>query len=339
MTTCDASATPATGVVSRRDFFTGAGATAGTLAALGAIGGLSYTPLAQAALIRDRSYFSQFVALELDGVYAGNLLSAEGGEPVIVPAGQPIDSGTADRLQRIATTNTIRYEPLRLRLGDMSAAVFKWVGQASQNQITGRQAAVITYDIDGREVYRLAMQGARPVAIATDALDAAAREPLRFELTLAPGQSAHVLASKNANLAVKTGLRSKGILRSNFRLYVQGYESTTMQVRNIAPVGLKARPDGLLAPAPLKFAMLFRDAGPMFAWMNETLAGKSAARQAELQLLTADLTKVAASIALEQLAILRMSCPAQSAGSENLQLVEVECLPAALRFNMGDLLV
>jgi len=34
-----------------------------------------------------------------------------------------------------------------------------------------------------------------------------------------------------------------------------------------------------------------------------------------------------------------MSCPAQSAGSENLQLVEVECLPAALRFNMGDLLV
>jgi hypothetical protein len=112
-----------------------------------------------------------------------------------------------------------------------------------------------------------------------------------------------------------------------------------MKVRNIAPVGLKARPDGLLAPVPLKFAMLFRDAGPMFTWMNETLAGKAGARQAELQILTADLTKVAASIAFEQLAILRMSCPAQSAGSESLQLVEVECLPAALRFNMGALLV
>ncbi|MEX2148654.1 MAG: hypothetical protein WD793_00425 [Steroidobacteraceae bacterium] len=317
-------------MTTRRDFFTGAGATAGTLAALG---GLSYTPLARAAALKDRQYFSHFVALELDGAYAGNLLSAEGGEPVIVPAGQPIDE------RRIATTNTIRYEPLRLRLGDMSAALFKWVGEASQNQITGRQAAVVTYDIDGREVYRLAMHGARPVAIATDTFDGGAREPLRFELTLAPGQSAHVLAGKYANLAVKTGLKFKGILRSNFRLYVQGYESTTMKVRNIERVGLKARPDGLLAPAPLKFAMLFRDAGPMFGWMNETLAGKSAARQAELQLLTADRTKVAASIALDQLAILRISCPAQSLGIESLQLVEVECLPAALRFNMGELLV
>jgi hypothetical protein len=332
MTTRDESATPAAGAVSRRDFFTGAGAAAGTFAALGSVGGLSYTPLAQAATIKDRRYFSQFVALELDGVYAGNLLSAEGGEPVIVPAGQAIDE------RRIATTTTIRYEPLRLRLGDMSAGVFKWIGEASQNQITGRQAAVITYDLDGREIYRLAMHGARPIAVTTDAFDAV-REPLRFELTLAPGQSAHVLAGKSANVAVKTGLKSKGILRSNFRLYVQGYEPTTMKVRNIAPVGLKARPDGLLAPVPLKFAMLFRDAGPMFTWMNETLAGKAGARQAELQILTADLTKVAASIAFEQLAILRMSCPAQSAGSESLQLVEVECLPAALRFNMGALLV
>lgn len=332
MTTRDASATLAPGAVSRRDFFTGAGAAAGALAALGSVGGLSHASLAQAAAIRDRSYFSQFVAFELDGVYAGNLLSAEGGEPVIVPAGQPIDES------RIATTATIRYEPLRLHLGDMSAGVFKWVGEASQNQITGRQAAVITYDLDGREIYRLAMQAARPIAVTTDAFDSV-REPLRFELTLAPGQSAHVPAGKSANVAVKTGLRGKGILRSNFRLYVQGYESTTIKVRNVYPVGLKARPDGLLAPLPLKFAMLFRDAGPMFAWMNETLAGKAGARQAELQILTADLTKVAASIAFEQLAILRMSCPAQSAGSDSLQLVEIECLPAALRFNMGALLV
>lgn len=324
MSTREDTTIPATGAVSRRDFFTGAGAAAGTLAALGSVGGLSFTPTAQAAALKDRRYFSQFVAFELDGAYAGNLLSAEGGEPVIVPSGP--------------TMTSLRYEPLRLRLGDMSAAVFKWVGEASQNKAIGRQAAVISYDLEGREVYRLSMQGARPIAITADGFDAAAREPLRFDLTLAPGQSAHVLSSKGTNAVVKTGLKSKGILRSNFKLYVQGYESTTMQVRSTDSIGLKARPDGLLAPMPLKFAMRFQDAGSMFTWMNDTLAGKSGPRQAELQILSADLAKVAASIVFDQLAILRISCPAQPAGGDAIQLVEVECQPAALRFNMGELL-
>jgi len=319
-------------MTTRREFFTGAGTAAGTLAALGAVGGLSYTSVARAAALKDRQYFSHFVALELDGAYAGNLHSAEGGEPVIVPAGQPISD------TKTATTATLRYEPLRLRLGDMSAAVFKWVGEASQNQLTGRQAAVISYDLEGREIYRLAMQGARPIAIATDAFDGASQEPLRFNLTLAPGQSAHTLSSKGTNSTVKTGLKTKAILRSNFRLYVQGYESATLLVRSTDPVGLKARPDGLLAPVPLKFAMRFQDAGPMYAWMNDTLTGKAGPRQAELQILTADLAKVAASITFDQLAILRMSCPARPASIEGVQLVEVECLPTMLRFNMGELL-
>lgn len=329
MTMRDQSDTPGTGAVSRREFFTAAGATAGALAALGSIGGLVHAPAAQAAL-KNRSFFSNYVALELDGAYAGNLLSAEGGEPVIVPAQLIGDA--------MATTTTLRYEPLRLRLGDMSGAVFKWVSDASQKLVTGRKAAVITYDLEGRELYRLTMQGAKPIAITTDGFDAGSKDILRFEVTVMPGQSAHLLTGKTINTAVKTGLRAKAIHRGNFRLYVQGYESATLLVRSVDPVGLRARPDGLLTPVPLKFSMSFSDAGPMFAWMNDTLAGKVGPRQAELQMLSADLTKVAASIGFEQLAILRMSCPAQANINDGRQYVEVECLPATLKFNMGEFL-
>lgn len=332
MPTRDESDIPVSGTVSRREFFAGAGMAAGAIAALGSAGGLTYAPAAQAAGLRDRKYFSSYVALELDGSYAGNLASAEGGEPVIVPP-EPIQQLGADKLATTATT--LRYETMRLRLGDMSAAVFKWLGDSSRTGPVSKNAAVITYDLDGREIYRLDARGVRPTAIMTDGLDSASKEVLRFNLTLVPTSSSHVLMSKT-NTAVKTGLKSKALLRSNFKLYIQGLESTTLKARVVDPFGLQARADGVLVPTPLRFTLNFRDAAAMFTWMNDTLAGKAGARDAELQFLSADLSKVAASAVFSQLTILRVSCPAQA--NDMIQSVDVECAPAKLTFNMGDLL-
>lgn len=318
--------------MTRRELFAGAGMTAGALTALGSAGGLAYTPAAQAAALRDRKYFASYVALELDGGYAGNLVSAEGGEPVLVPPDPIQQVGEA---KFAGTATTLRYEPMRLRLGDMSAAVFKWIGDTSRTGPVSKNAAVITYDLEGRELYRLDGRGVRPTAITTDSLDPTSKDLLRFDLTLVPTSSSHVLTSKT-NAAVKAGLRSKALFRSNFRLYIQGLESTTLKVRGVESFGLKARADGVLVPTPLKFMLNFKDAAAMFTWMNDTLAGKAGARDAELQFLSADLSRVAASAVFSQLTILRVSCPAQA--SDSIQSVDVECAPASLTFNMGDLL-
>lgn len=325
MTTRDDSApAPTAGTLTRRDLFVGAGMTAGAVAALGGIAGTAFAPAAQAAVLKDRKYFSTYVAFELDGAYAGNLASAEGGEPVIVP-GQP----------GAATGATLRYEPIRLRLGDMSGAIFKWMGETSRGQPTSRNVSVISYDLEGRELYRLAAENVRPTSIMTDSFDAAAKDLFRFELMLQPGSSSHVLGSKT-NTAVKTGLKSKALFRSNFRLYIQGFEAMAQQVRSIEPFGLKARPDGVLVPTPLRFTLLFKDAAPLFAWMQNTLEGKDGGRPAQLQMLSTDLTKALATADFTGLMILRISCPAQS-GSDSFQHVEVECQPSALAFNMGEL--
>lgn len=340
MTTRDNSNSPVAGAVSRRDFFTGAGMTAGALATIGTIGGLSYAPAAQSAVLRDRKFYSTYVALELDGKYAGNLVSAEGGEPVIVPA-KPATSTT------VATQATLRYEPLRLRLGDMSGPVFKWMEDASKGLATNRQVSVITYNFDGKETYRLAAQDVRPASIMTNGFDATSKEePLRFDVELTPTASAHVFGG-TSNPVVKSGLKARTILRSNFRLYVHGYESTTLQVRTVESFGLKAGPDAftrldgikssVLVPTPLKFTMPFAQATPMFDWMRKTLDGTDGPRQAELQILSADLTKAVATVGFANLAILRVSAPAQ-AGSDVQPHVEVECQPGSVAFNMGELL-
>lgn len=331
MTTRDESDTPVTGGVSRRDFFAGAGMAAGAVAALGSAAGLTYAPPAQAAL-KDRRYYSNYVALELDGAYAGNLASAEGGEPVLVPP-DPIQQVGDSKVA--ATATTLRYEPLRLRLGDMSAAVFKWIGDTSRTGPVSKNAAVITYDMEGRELYRLDARGVRPVSITADGCDGTSKEILRFGLNLIPTSSSHVLSVKS-NTAVTTGLKSKAIMRSNFRLYIKGLETATLKTRSIEPFGLQARADGVLVPTLLKFTLSFTYAAAMFTWMNDTLAGKISARDAELQLLSPDFSKVIASASFSQLKILRVSCPAQA--NDSIQSVDVECAPAALTFNMGELL-
>lgn len=218
----------------------------------------------------------------------------------------------------------------------MSAAVFDWVGKGSINAAAGRNAAVVTFDSLGKELYRLTMQNARLIEIMFDSFDGSA-EAARVSARIAPGLSSHDLSAK----AIYKGetFKPTSLLRSSFRLYIQGIDAGPLKVRTIDPIGLQARADGLLVPTPLRFTVPLLFAGPLFGWMNDTLAGAAKAPPGELQLLNRDATKVAASITFEQLSILRMSCPVDATGTKSAQDVEVECQPMFTKFNMGELLV
>lgn len=219
----------------------------------------------------------------------------------------------------------------------MSAAVFEWVGKGSINAATSRSAAVVAYDLAGKEVYRLAMLNARLIEIMFDGLDLASREALRVSAKIQPGQSSHDLSAKTSYKGEV--FKPTPLLGSNFRLYIQGIDTAEIKTRSIDPIGLQARPDGMLVPTPLRFTVPLTFATSLFTWMNDTLAGKTGPRSGELQLMSRDFTKVAASISFEQLSILRISCPIDATGDKSLQQVEVECLPTVTKFNMGDLLV
>lgn len=278
--------------------------------------------------MKSRHYFSNFVNFEIDGAFAGRLLAATGGEPFIALGSY--NSGTR-------TWNSMpQYVPLSLNFGDMAAAVFDWVGKASANLAGGRDAAVVTSDATGRELYRLAMQGARLTQVAFDALDANRGESLRVSATIQPTKSRHELSAKTVYKGET--FKPSPLLRSNFRLLIQGLETATTRARTVDPIGLQAGSDGVLAPMPLRFTLALPFAAPLFGWMNDTLVGRAGPRPGELQFLSRDLNKVAASVAFENLQILRISCPVDARGEQTVQEAEVECLPAATRFNMGELL-
>ncbi len=335
MASHDQTDTQAVAPLSRRDLFIGAGATAGALAALAAVGGVAYAPAAQAALSKTKKYFANNVFLELDGASAGRLITAEGGEPVLVPA------GTAIGAEKFSTQTTLRYEPLSLVLGDMSPAMYDWIGKSTIGSAIPHQVQVITTGADNKEVYRMVMQNVRLTEIRLDEFNAAlnisdAQQPVRFNVKMAPGLSAHQFGGKaivNTPIVQKVKL----LQRSNYRFYIQGLETATARTSSVDSIGLLARADGTLAPTPIKFAIPFSDAGPLFAWMQDTLAGKGGLRQAELQMLTPDFKNVAASVAFRDLMIVRISSPAE-ASNGGFQHAEIECLPAGVTFNMGELL-
>lgn len=324
MTKHDAPDSPAAAALSRRDFFAGAGMTAGALAALGGVAGSAWAPASQAAAA-NRRFFSTYVGMELDGVYAGNVLTAEGGEPVIVP-GSPAQG----------IPNSLRIEPLTIRVGDMSSAVFDWIGKTSKGINNAKLLAIVAYDQQLKEIYRLTMQEVVLTGIATESFDAAIQEVLRFTIKATGTGSSHQLAGKTT-MAATPKSKANQLRRANFRLYIQGLGADALRVRAIEPVGLALRQDGTLGPMPLKFSMAFVDAAPLVQWMQDTLGGKSGTRSGELQMLSPSLTTVAASISFDQLMITRVGCPFDS-GADKIQLVEVECMPAGVKFNMGELL-
>jgi hypothetical protein len=313
--------------LSRRDLFLGAGMTAGAVAAIGAVGGIAYAPATLAALSKSRSYYANHVALELDGISAGRLLSAVGGEPALT-----FSSGAAGTER----SGSLRFEPLTVRMGDMSAALYDWIGKATTGVATPRAVNVITANLDGKEIYRLAMQNVRLTEVQLDSLDASQTDAARFTVKMLGAQTAHQFGGKGTAISIATQKVSP-ILQANFRLYIQGIDPAPIRARSVDPVGLQIGPTGVIVPWALRFSVPFADAGPLFSWMQETLAGKSAPRQGELQLLTRDLSRVAVSVGFKELMIARISCPTE-AQTGGLQHAEVECVPTAVSFNMGELL-
>lgn len=312
------------GGVSRREFFVGAGATAGALAAIGSVAGLTHSTAAEAALAR--KYYSYSVALELDGNYAGQVMAAEGGEPVLTPrsrlTGQPA---------------TVRYEPLSMRLADMSKAMYDWIAGSANGSGIARTVSVIAANQDLSVSYRLDLQNARLTEILLDSLDASSLEPVRFNVKVAPASSTHQFGGGGKTSVKPLSVKATPLLRMNYLLYIQGLDAMAARVRSVETVGFRMGENGVLVPQPLKFEIALRDAAPLYQWMNDTIAGKGSTPPGELQLLTKDRTKVASSVSFEQLTVTRVGYPTQSTG-DSIQTVEVECTPAAARFNLGELL-
>jgi hypothetical protein len=312
------------GGFSRRDLVRAIGISAGGIAVgLSSFGGRSTAFAAIGA--NYGAVVSQ--ALEVDGV-ATPVYSAEGGNAVaeIVP-----DPPTGELFQR-KHTGGVRYEDLvlRFRIGSMKALA-DWIGSSlGKGLIPKNGALVATGGTAGAEVRRLEFFNAVIVEVSLGPVDYDPANQFLLTLRLAP-EMTRLVGPSGAPLPVNT---SKAVLPRAFRFSVQGFEAAThiskvsalTAKRTVTGVG-KERQWSAFDCSPVSITLPETEAGPFFNWFDDAVVkgnGGKSERAGRLDLLTADLKTVIATVDLGNLGVARYAPVPFVTGAESLALVQVD---------------
>jgi hypothetical protein len=333
---------------SRRDIFRTAGlaAAAPLLLALPKFMG-AWSSEAHAAL--KQSYSAGAIALELDGVSAGLLDSAEGGSVFadIVPEGAGPDLILRKR------PGPPRYEDIVLQapMGTLSGPLLAWIKDTLGKGSSAKNGALLYLDMNYHEVKRLEFTGGMLSEIGFSAFEAqAAKQPATVLLRLMP-QSTRFAGGKGSGQKFALSPKSKPVLASNFRFNVQGFENACKRIvkverltakRQVGPPGSgqekfrTQQQSGTLDCLPVSISLPEADAGPFYSWLDDTVVkgmqGKEFA--ALLEWLDPAGTNAQASLQLGGLGIVRYAPEPATSNHEGRGLVRVDMYCETMNLNL-----
>ncbi len=321
----------AAATLARRAFLARAGATTGALVASGVVGAVMAPATALAAVSTEQRYVGTSLEFELDGSRAAIVTAARGGEPFLEPV-------IASAGQVVGTNR--HQEPLRMSVTGITKPLADWITGATTGKASAvaAGAALVARDASRRETYRLWMQNALLTEVMLDGVDATSDEPALFDLLIAPSVSGHQFAGGGA-AAAPISVKQKAVRKGNFAFFIQGLEPATTMVRTIDRFGARRNRDGSWSPTPLKLELPLAHAGPLYAWMDETLrgSGQRSERPGVLQLLDPTLKIVLASLEYQGLVITRIGGPVTGGSQDALQRVSVDLYGRGLTFNLNGL--
>jgi|CXWL01.1.fsa_nt_gi hypothetical protein len=326
---------------SRRDLFRTIGLATGGAMLLGLPkvfgGGIRE---AEAATI-DRGFASGNLSLELDGVAAGPVLTAEGGNAF---ADVILEAVGQDSFQR-KRQGPAQYEDLLLNmpLGGASRPLSDWIIESLGVNPRPRNGAIVYMDFDFNETKRLEFFNAVITEVVIPACDGADKSPSTLTLHITP-QSTRLAGGGGKKLTPAAGLKSKAAFAGNFRFNVQGLEKActrigkveAITITRVLPAGTSsqdARKQPLLgAPGSLTVSNIRifapeADAGPLYGWFDSMVLKGNAGdeRAGVLEWLDPTMKNVTGSAQLNGLGILRYAPEgAKAGGTGKLSLVQVD---------------
>lgn len=340
MNSDDTSSTSHVPQQSRRDLFRTAGLAAGGALLLGVPSILSgWTGTAEAAL-RKGSFGGTNAALELEGQFAGFLAAVEGGNAfadIITEAAGP------DMIQR-KRPGPVRFEDILMdvQIDSVEKLLTNWLTETLTKIGAPRNGAIVHMDLNSNIVRRLDFTGALITEITLPEADAKdGKAPATMTLRLTP-QSTR-LAGGKGKLTAPLGAKTKRILSSNFRFNVQGLEKACARITSVEPIVVKRALGGqqtgqekfrqpsavqTLDCSKVSLTLPEVDAGPFYAWFDETvLRGTAGGERAGLfEWLDQTMRNVVASAQFGGLGIVRYAPePIRAGGTEKLLgMVKVE---------------
>ena len=332
--------------MNRRDFLKAAGAGLASFAAIPAAGqGAGQRPIGD-----QRVYSAGKYAIELDGVSAGWVHSADGGHA----SGDVVS-------ERIGTDNIVRkhlanvkYEDITIQCGTgMSKAFYQWIQDSFDKKYSRKNGAIIMADYNYKEMSRVTFNQALISEIGFPALDAASKDAAKMTLKLIPEFTNRMMPSAGgASLAGKFPILAKvqkQWLPANFRLKIDGLEVPCSRVNKIEAITVKQKVASTSLgttrisqkePARLEYPNLVFMlpevyAGDVYKWHEDfVIKGNSGAEKGgTLEYLTPDLGTVLFTLTFKNLGIFKCAPEKLESSSDNIRRVKAEMYCEEITFN------
>ena len=324
--------------LSRRDLFRTAGLAAGGALLLGLPNFLRGGVSDAEAALAPRVLGSGNLALELDGQYVCSVRSAEGGNAF---AELVVETLGPDNLQR-KRPGPVRFEDILIEVpaGEESKLLGGWINEfLAKSTSAPRNGAIIYTDFNMNETKRLDFFNAVLAEVSLPVMEAAAnKNPLALMLRIIP-QSTRLAGPSGKKPQGALGIKQKMVISGNFRFNIQGLENACTRITKIQGIAAKrAKPvDAVgqqrlqeikIGPLDCSVVSIFlpeADAGPFYAWLDDTIMkGKPTERAALLEWLDPTLKTVLASAQLGGLGILRYAPEPVKLGAERIGPVQVD---------------
>jgi hypothetical protein len=291
-----------------------------------------------------RPYPAGRPALELDGVHAGFLSSAAGGDAVGEVVSEQLGADGVIRKHLAG----IRYTDVVLQCGPgMGGAFFDWLSLTTSQKHQRRDGAVLETDFDGKERSRLAFTQALVTSIGFPALDAGSKDAAKLTVSLAPEQT-HRTAGSGAPIEPETVAVQKTWLSANFRLAIDGLECK--QVASVAPITITTalaeqavgelrdyrREPAHLDVSDLVVTLAEPAAETWNAWFESfVIKGGDHEKTGTLECLAPDLKTVLFTLGFAGLGIYRLHRPGQQRGADSVARVTAFLYCEQVRFTAG----
>ena len=173
-------------------------------------------------------------ALELDGVHAGWLVSASGGDAEGVVVSEPGADGVIRK--RIGG---VRYADLDLSVVlPLSKQLSGWVAGTIGRKHTTKNGAVRFVNFDLKDVGSIDFFNALIREVSFSALDAASKEPAKLTIKIAP-ESTKTTKGTGAQVVAPSSNPGRVARASSFRLTIDGIDCT--RVAGIGPITIRQK--------------------------------------------------------------------------------------------------
>jgi hypothetical protein len=184
-----------------------------------------------------RAFAGDKLALELDGSFAGWLLSFEGGAAVADVVAEKLGP---DRIQK-KHLGQVKYEDITIQCGaGMSKGFFEWIRASLGPQLARKNGAIVGADFRHREHSRLEFLGAIVSEVGLPAVDVSSREAAKMTVKLSP-EVARRKAGSGASLKFAVDVGAHRWRTSDFRLTVGGVEDSTSRANKIEAITIKQK--------------------------------------------------------------------------------------------------